>query len=135
MNAPGAVSSLDLRERRLSYFVGWLAIVAAVGHACILATTIAEVLAHAAVATVLLGWDSAFHLYILCPIPLIYYVVRRPLRVRGGASVLVLLAYLALAVVADRLEIRFPQEHAVLLPVARYGNIAHPSRSYRCPIR
>lgn len=93
-------------------------------HSAVLVLTMLEVLLHAAVATLILGWDSAFHLYVLCLIPLLFYVDSWPLRVRGIASVAILLAYLTLAVVSDQLTAASQRDAIALLPLARYGNMA-----------
>lgn len=93
-------------------------------YSIVLATAIVEVLVHAIFATVLIGWDSAFHLYVLCLIPLLFYVDRWPVRVRGAASVVILIVYVAFAVVADRFFPTPPPRVVPLIPVARYGNMA-----------
>jgi len=94
-------------------------------YSVVLTAALAEVLVHAVVATLLIGWETHFHLYILPLIPLIYYVDQWPIRVRGAASVTVLITYVGLALVADHLDNVpiYDVEHR-LVSIGRYGNMS-----------
>lgn len=163
MDRAVGIRALDLRERRLSFFVGWLALTAAAGHALILGfavlagvrllmffniasvalygllvllnragmysavliTSMIEVLAHAVLATVLLGWHTSFHLYILCLIPLVFYVDHWHFWARAVAALATLAAYVGLAVFSDLTGATAPLRSVAptLIQAARYGNM------------
>lgn len=71
-----------------------------------------------------MGWEASFHLYILCAIPLLYYVDQWSLPFRGAASVSILIVYVGLAIASDRIGAQEPIVAQAHLEIARYGNMA-----------
>lgn len=81
----------------------------------------AEVLAHAWLATVLLGFASGFHIYALALIPLVISFEPWQMKRRIAISVLLTANYVVLAVTGELL-LRSPSEP--YLHIFRYGNFA-----------
>lgn len=79
----------------LSYV--WVFVLAHQGNASrAWAVTVIEVLAHAIVAVMVIGWDSGFHLYILLVIPVGVVSAIRPLPLKMATVVAVAFTYMAL---------------------------------------
>ena len=63
----------------------------------VIAIGLGEVVAHAVVATAILGWGSGFHIYLLTLIPLVFFFDPWSMRVRGAVSLAIALFYVVFA--------------------------------------
>lgn len=61
-----------------------------------LAVTVVEVVAHAIVATAVIGWDTGFHYYVLLAIPVVIMSTLQSVRIKAVSVVSLVLTYLGM---------------------------------------
>ena len=89
-------------------------------YVAVLGIGLLEVSVHAVVATVLLGWGSGFHIYLLALVPLVFFFDPWSLRTRAWASGAIIVFYVLFSWYAQQ---RLADDARWFIEWFRYGNL------------